>query len=44
MSKSQICDVLGREAATLVDKFKQPCIYNSQFFILNYPVEYISTA
>ncbi|MEW6653435.1 MAG: S8 family peptidase [Bacteroidota bacterium] len=31
----KVYDVLGREAATLVDEFKQPGIYNSQFSILN---------
>ncbi|MEW6653744.1 MAG: S8 family serine peptidase, partial [Bacteroidota bacterium] len=31
----KVYDVLGREAATLVDEYKQPGTYNSQFSILN---------
>jgi hypothetical protein len=31
----KIYDILGREAATLVDEYKQPGIYNSQFSIDN---------
>ncbi|MEW6654251.1 MAG: T9SS type A sorting domain-containing protein, partial [Bacteroidota bacterium] len=31
----KVYDVLGREVAALVDEFKQPGIYNSQFSILN---------
>ncbi|MEW6652278.1 MAG: glucoamylase family protein [Bacteroidota bacterium] len=32
----KVYDVLGREVAALVDEYKQPGIYNSQFSILNY--------
>ena len=32
----KVFDVLGREVATLVDEFKQPGVYNSQFSIINY--------
>ncbi|MBI1938023.1 MAG: T9SS type A sorting domain-containing protein, partial [Ignavibacteriales bacterium] len=31
----KIFDVLGREVATLVDEFKQPGSYNSQFTVQN---------
>jgi len=31
----KVYDVLGREVATLVDEFKQPGVYNSQFSIQN---------
>ncbi|MBU0561757.1 MAG: T9SS type A sorting domain-containing protein [Bacteroidetes bacterium] len=31
----KIYDILGREIATLVDEYKQPGIYNTQFSILN---------
>jgi hypothetical protein len=31
----KVCDLLGRETATLVDEYKQPGVYNSQFSILN---------
>ncbi len=33
----KVFDVLGREVATLVDDYKQPGIYNSQFSIRNLP-------
>ncbi|KAF0141640.1 MAG: spore coat protein CotH [Stygiobacter sp.] len=32
----KVYDVLGREVATLVDEYKQPGVYNSQFSIRNY--------
>jgi uncharacterized protein (TIGR02145 family) len=32
----KVYDILGREVATLVNEFKQPGVYNSQFAILNF--------
>ncbi|MGE5682868.1 MAG: serine hydrolase, partial [Bacillota bacterium] len=32
----KVFDVLGREVATLVDEYKQPGLYSSQFSIVNY--------
>ncbi len=32
----KVYDVLGREVATLVNEYKQPGVYNSEFSIMNY--------
>lgn len=37
----KVYDILGREVATLVDEFKQPGTYHSQFSIMNSQVEFI---